>query len=103
MNVNTYLLEVRLGGWAPGPGWGIKGVAFGSKPDMKQRVDGFVTWFEELSGDDVPDVVVFNEIFSKAGSSILKRLCNPNWNRGGRAAKNGQVFTCSGKKFQVGW
>ena len=40
------------------------------------------------------DVVVFNEIFSKAASTIFRRLCNPEWRRNGLYAKD-NVLTCS--------
>ena len=44
------------------------------------------------------DVVVFNEIFSKAGSSIFRRLCNPKWRRDGKyATKN--VLDCDSGHF----
>jgi len=77
LNTNTFLLEIRLGGYSVLGG----GVGVVTKPDMKQRADGFVQWFGSLKSKDVPDVVVFNEIFSKQGSTVLKRLCNPKWKR----------------------
>eukprot|EP00930_Biecheleria_cincta_P058661 TRINITY_DN44467_c0_g1_i1.p1 TRINITY_DN44467_c0_g1~~TRINITY_DN44467_c0_g1_i1.p1 ORF type:complete len:492 (-),score=73.83 TRINITY_DN44467_c0_g1_i1:63-1538(-) len=83
MNCNTFLLEIRLFGWAGG------GIARGKKRNMQQRSDGFVEWFRTLQPKDVPDAVVFNEIFSKAGSSVIKRLCNPEWKRNGP-----QVLEC---------
>ncbi|CAE7188984.1 unnamed protein product [Symbiodinium necroappetens] len=89
MNVNTFLLEVRIAGWAP-----RQGLAFGSKPDMQARADGLVRWFQELKEDEVPDVVVFNEIFSKAASTIFRQLCNPQWRRNGWYAKD-NVLACS--------
>lgn len=86
MNVNTFLLEIRLGGhW-----WLGGGVVVLGKPNMQQRAAGLVEWFRTLLPKDVPDVVVFNEIFSKAGSSILKNLCTPSWKR--NAA---QIIACN--------
>ena len=37
---------------------------------------------------------MFNEIFSKAASTIFRRLCNPEWRRNGLYAKD-NVLTCS--------
>jgi len=86
MNVNTFLLDIH-------------GLSYGSKPDMKVRAERLAEWFNTLANEDVPDVVVFNEVFSHAGSVMMQKLCNPSYQRVGDKDKNPIVECVEGRKF----
>lgn len=100
MNVNTFLLEVRFIGHlrkAPNP---ASGFAFGSKPDMEERAKGLAEWFNTLSEQDRPDVVVFNEIFSKAGARLMKALCSDSFRRkGGKEDGEENIIKCDEDRY----
>jgi hypothetical protein len=69
LNYNTYLLEVRVVGPV------VK------KPNMKERSEGITEWFLTLQDEEVPDVVVFTEIFSWDAETMVKNLCSQSWEK----------------------
>lgn len=69
LNVNTYLLEVRVIGPV------VK------KPNLRQRSEGIARWFNSLREDEVPDVVIMSEIMSWDAETMLQRICSSNWEK----------------------
>lgn len=77
LNMNTYLLEVRVIG------------PVNKKPNLEERASGIARWFNTLSEAEVPDVVVLTEILSWDAEEMIQRICSDLWdkNSGGDRAK----------------
>lgn len=74
MNFNTYLMDVMK--------------HFAKKPDLQIRSQRISEWFRSLRPQEVPDVLVLNEIFSTPAANLIRALCTPDWKRKSRKPKN---------------
>mmetsp|Transcript_8693 Transcript_8693/g.16472 ORF Transcript_8693/g.16472 Transcript_8693/m.16472 type:complete len:480 (+) Transcript_8693:53-1492(+) len=73
MNFNTYLLAVT-----------VFFKTWHSKPNIVIRAMGIAAWFNSLSLNQVPDVLVLNEIMSDAAKELMRALCTRNWKKNKR-------------------
>lgn len=71
LSFNTYLMQA--------PFVGHLGIA--NKPQLKNRADRIARWLETLPAEAVPDVMVFQEIFSHAATEIFRRVCSEDYRR----------------------
>lgn len=69
MNFNTYLLEVSVG------------FQVLRKPNMEQRAAGIEEWFNRLSLEELPDVLVLNEIYSYRAELLVQRIACKQWSK----------------------
>lgn len=67
LSVNTFLMEVRVG------------IQFNVKPNLEERAKGFEHWFKTLLPEELPDVLVLQEIFSERANDVIRNLCSPSW------------------------
>lgn len=69
MNFNTYLMEVNVI------------VQVNVKPALEDRKKGIAKWFQSLREEEVPEVLVLNEVFSFAAERLLRELCAQDWRK----------------------
>mmetsp|Transcript_20245 Transcript_20245/g.38853 ORF Transcript_20245/g.38853 Transcript_20245/m.38853 type:complete len:477 (-) Transcript_20245:124-1554(-) len=69
MTYNTYLLRINVV------------VTIDERPNLQKRADEISKWFTTLRTQEVPDVLVFQEIYAKEGESLLNNICNKAWRR----------------------
>jgi len=69
MTYNTYLLRINIG------------FTIDEKPNLKKRAWEIFNWFQTLRTEEVPDVLVFQEIYASEGQDLLNYLCNTEWRK----------------------
>jgi len=79
-NFNTYLLEVSLC------------VQLVRKPNLEERADAIAEWFSTLSPDELPDVLVLNEIYAYAAERMLRALACKGWSKNRPLGGNARNF-----------
>jgi hypothetical protein len=90
MIFNTYLIEQQLGV-----------LALKTMPNVGERAEGIVKWFNSLSFEEVPDVLVLDEIMSDEGELLVRKICSDDFRR--RSPFNGFkskfMKCCEGSHF----
>lgn len=66
--LNTYMLEAR---WL--------GITIREAANLPERSQGIAKWINTLKESEVPDVLVFNEIFSDSGEAIMREICTDSF------------------------
>lgn len=92
MNFNTYLLEVSVG------------IQFSRKPNMEQRAAGIEEWFNKLSLEELPDVLVLNEIYSYSAERLVRNIACKRWSKNASTSIWGdrRIMQCDpGSNFQA--
>lgn len=69
MSYNTYLLRINLG------------IEYSAASNLDERQAKTATWFQSLSPEAMPDVLVFQEIYSREAQDMLRTLCSPEWTK----------------------
>lgn len=75
MLLNTYLVEVDLVG-----NWVLP------TPNLAHRATGIAEWFNTLSLDETPDVLVFNEMNGPSSEKVMQSICDETWEMFGLSA-----------------
>lgn len=69
MNCNTYLMEIMVA------------VQVSKKPNLVERADGWVKYLASMTWEELPDVLVLNEVYSEAAETMMQRLACKAWNK----------------------
>lgn len=48
---------------------------------MEERADHIAEWFQSLRAEEMPDVVVFNEVYSYSAEKMLQKLACKKWSK----------------------
>jgi hypothetical protein len=87
---NTYMIEQMIGL-----------ISIKKMPNVYERAEGFVKWFNSLASEAVPDVLILNEIWSNEGELIVRKICSNDWRRNEplKGFDNKFIECCEGSHF----
>eukprot|EP00930_Biecheleria_cincta_P008220 TRINITY_DN109619_c0_g1_i1.p1 TRINITY_DN109619_c0_g1~~TRINITY_DN109619_c0_g1_i1.p1 ORF type:complete len:475 (-),score=41.67 TRINITY_DN109619_c0_g1_i1:119-1543(-) len=83
MNFNTFLLEVNAI------------ITVSSKSNLEDRAERIPFWFSSLADEEVPDVLVLNEIMSTGAERMLKNMCSQSWQKNNNDGDNAKFIPCA--------
>lgn len=69
MTYNTYLLRIKIV------------LTVDAKPNLDKRATEIFKWFQTLQMEEVPDVLVLQEIYASEGQDLLTYICNTAWRK----------------------
>mmetsp|Transcript_51446 Transcript_51446/g.102206 ORF Transcript_51446/g.102206 Transcript_51446/m.102206 type:complete len:481 (+) Transcript_51446:55-1497(+) len=69
MTYNTYLLRINIV------------MVVDEKPNLDIRAKEISDWFQTLQTEEVPDVLVLQEIYASEGQDLLTQMCNKAWRK----------------------